>query len=201
MKLTIVLPFLAILLCLGCAQKKSENVEPQNYFPNSVGDSFIYRVTDSVNNNVFNVFVSVVGSTKMSNGLPVNIWTYKYPNSIDTNYVFSNKDSVIFYGSRDTDPNKVIIKNVYHLPVTVGAKWRVSFIGDSSKVVKNDTLQINGKSYNNVYLIHEHFYLTNVITTRDQWFAPNIGLVKMNYFVSDFGNTKEYWQLASRILK
>lgn len=203
MKKFIILFVLACTLLINCSKRTSENINPVSDFPNSIGNKYTYRVTDSIRHTTYNVIVSVIGKTKMLNGEPVTMWSYTYPSGtypsgIDTNYVFTNKDSVVFYGNRQSDITQQYITNLYHFPLTVGAKWRVSFIGDTSTVISNINISAVNKTYNNAFLIHESGYSYNYRITRDQWFVPNLGLVKMDYKTL---GVLQIWELISYDLK
>lgn len=132
----------------------------------------------------------------MLNGLPVSIWTYTSPNGVDTNYVFSNKDSVVFYSNRKLD-NTTAITNSYHFPLTIGAKWQVSFQDDTSTVIGNSNISVNNKTYNNAFLIREKGHANNYSIMKDQWFVPNIGMIKMYVKQTTFGNSQvQTWVLS-----
>jgi hypothetical protein len=167
-------------------------------FPNSIGNTLTYNVSDSIKNSTIKVTVLVAGKTTMANGEPVTIWTYSSSYGIDTSYVFANKDSVVFYGNRSTIVSKLNIRDVYHFPLNVGARWRVSFSGDTSTVINNSSISVNGTSYNNAFLIHEHGHSYNYAITRDQWFVPNIGLIKMDYITLGI---IQHWELISYKIK
>lgn len=199
MKKTLMFLILACTFLVNCAQNKSENLNPDNYFPNAVGNKYTYNVVDSVSNTTYTVNVAVVGKTTLPNGQPATIWTYTYPNSIDTNYVFSNKDSVMFYSNQKLDYS-TSITNVYHLPLSIGAKWRVSFLGDTSTVISNNAISVNGKTYNNTYLIHEQGHQYNYGTDRDQWYVPNIGMIKLN-IMEPINATRQLWVLINYQIK
>jgi len=47
------------------------------YFPNSVGSKWIYKVRDSLNQNDINVTVEIVGTTVLPRNDPVTIWHLK----------------------------------------------------------------------------------------------------------------------------
>ena len=182
----------------SCAQKKSEIKIADKYFPNTLGTQYTYRVTDSLAKKTITVTVLIAGTSTLSNGQPVNIWTYKFPDHIDTNYVFNDKDSVVFYGSRQLDRSKIEILNSLHFPISVHRKWRVSFIGDSSTVINNTVFTQNGTSYQNTFLIHEYGHSYNYTINKYLWFTPNVGLVRMDYISL---GVLQIWQLIDYSIK
>ncbi|MDB5123653.1 MAG: hypothetical protein JWP94_1782 [Mucilaginibacter sp.] len=192
------LSVLSFFFLASCAQKKNDIKIPDKYFPNTLGTRYTYRLTDSIASKVITVTVLVAGSSTLSNGQPVNIWTYKYPDHIDTNYVFSSKDSVVFYGSRQVDPSRIVITNSLHFPINVGGKWRVSFIRDSSTVINNTVFTQNGTSYQNTFLIHEYGHSYNYTINKYLWFTPNVGLVRIDY--KSLG-VLQTWQLIDYSIK
>ena len=156
-------------------------------------------MTDSLNNKTFNVTVTVTGKTKLSNGQPAYIWTYQYPDRLGTQYVLDTQDSVIFYGNTEViDSTKIDILDVYHFPLTVGAKWKVSSIRDTSTVVSLSPFNMNGKTYNDTYLIHEYGRGYNYSISKNIWIEPNVGLIRI-----DHNSQEEFdsWQLISYSLK
>lgn len=167
-------------------------------FPNSIGNTLTYNVTDSIRNTTINITVSVAGRTTMDNGEPVAIWTYSSSYGIDTSYVLTNKDSVVFYGNRSTNVSKISIRDIYRFPMTVGARWRVSFSGDTTTVISKNSISVNSVTYNNVFLLHEHGRSHNYTISKNQWFVPKIGLIKMDYITL---GVNQHWELTSYHIK
>ncbi|MDB5152284.1 MAG: hypothetical protein JWR54_1035 [Mucilaginibacter sp.] len=190
---------LTILPCLifflaGCAQKRNDIVTPNSFFPNKMGDQYTYQVTDSVHNVTYNVLIEVGGQSSLTTGKPVTIWTYSYPDNVDTSYVLAGQDSVVFYGNRETSVTKLDITNLYHFPLTLGAKWKVSFAGDTSTVVGITNIAVGGKTYTNAYHIHEYGHSYNYTITKELWYVPNVGMVRMDYKTL---GAIETWQLVN----
>lgn len=190
------LSYIVILLCTVIVNCKKSNLaltSSSSYFPNLIGNKFTYKVTDSISNKTYSVNISVIRQTVLPNGLPTTIWTYTYPNSIDTNYVFSNRDSAVFY-----DKSKTAITNIYHFPLVVGAKWRNAFLGDSCKVVSSSSLSVQAGNFPDAYLIKETAFSPNYHLTKNQWYVPNVGVVKMNFREFNFGPVNaQLWELIS----
>lgn len=190
MKMVSQLIALSFLLLTSCKKDNSPNSTIISYFPNTVGNKYTYAVTDSVNNMQAVVNVAVTGSSTVS-GKPVKVWVYTYPNYIDTNYVFSNKDSVVIY-----DKTKTTIDRIYLIPFNVGSKWRGPLLSDSCKVVSYGSLMVQSGSYSDTYLIIEHIFGPNYHLTRNQWFVPKLGFVKMEINEFNLGPTKnQTWEL------
>lgn len=193
------LMFIALmwLLLISCAQKRSDYINPDNYFPNSIGNKFTYRVVDSVSHKTYDVNVSVVGTTTLPNGKQATLWTYAYPNSMDTNYVFSNKDSAVFY-----DKSKTAIVNLYHFPLTIGAQWKYPYFGPYvSSVISVSPLQTQSATFSSAYLIKEIDNSPNTYITKNKWYVPMVGLVKMSIGGHDPGSGfNQLWELRSYTL-
>jgi hypothetical protein len=122
------------------------------------------------------------------------MWIYSYPDHADTSYVSANIDSVVFYGNKQTTPAKIDVIDLYQFPLKVGAKWRTSFIGDTSTVVEISNLTIGGKTYDDVYHIHDHGHSYNYSISKDIWYKPNIGIIRKTYKTLGANQT---WQLIS----
>lgn len=184
----LLLLFLATIT--SCNKSNSQTDKEASYFPNSIGNKYVYSVTDTAANSTYNLTVAIVGQALIGSK-SVTIWTYTYPAYVDTNYVYANADSVVFY-----DKTKTSIVNVYHLPIIVGAKWCNKFNADTSKVVSNLNLTVKAGTFDNAYLIQDNANAPNYILNRSQWYAPNIGLVKLKIHEINLGAiTSQSWEL------
>ncbi|HEX3384881.1 MAG TPA: hypothetical protein VHS53_06835 [Mucilaginibacter sp.] len=194
--------FMAIAICLilffsGCAQKKNNLVAPNTGFPNKAGNQYTYQVSDSIHNNIYTVNVKIGAMSSLDNGTPATMWIYSYPDHIDTTYVTANQDSVVFYGNKQTSPVKINIINLYHFPLTVGARWRTSFAGDTSNVIGVSNVTIESKVYRNTYHISDYGRSYNYSISKGIWYTPDIGMVRMDYKTLGVNET---WQLVNYVI-
>ncbi|HWZ36081.1 MAG TPA: hypothetical protein VNW51_07985 [Mucilaginibacter sp.] len=166
---------LSIAILFGCNKHNPTPATSNANFPNTVGNKWIYSVTDNSSNKTFPVTVAIVGNSTARTHT-VTIWTLTYPTYVDTNYVYSDRDSAVFY-----DKTKSAIKKVYHFPLTVGNKWINSFIADTATVVSSSTLSVQAGTFGNTYLIHDKAISLNYNLDRNQWYVPGVGLIKMNF--------------------
>ncbi|MGF7231391.1 hypothetical protein [Arachidicoccus sp.] len=175
---------------MSCKKSNPQTNKEESYFPNNIGNKYVYSVTDTAANSTYNLTVAIVGQASIGSK-HVTIWTYTFPTNIDTNYVYANVDSVVFY-----DKTKTSIVNVYHLPIIVGAEWRNKFNADTSKVVSNLNLTINAGTFDNAYLIQDNAHAPNYFLDRSQWYIPNVGLVKLKIREINLGAiTSQSWEL------
>jgi len=189
--LYIPLYFFPVLLA-NCSKKTAIDTT-NSYLPNTVGTNYTYAVTDSNNNKTYSVYIAIVGRSTLPNGTPVSIWTITNPASVNTNYVYSDKDSAIFY-----DRTKMYIANVYRFPLAVGARWSIPYKSDTLTVVNNYPLKTTIGTFNNTFLLQEHGAAENYHFNKSQWFVPKVGMVKMYYQEFYFGSpVTQYWDLIN----
>jgi hypothetical protein len=195
MKKLIFLPLFFIVMITDCSKKSNIPLNLSG-LPNTVGNNYTYYVTDSSGGKLdssFEVKVAIVGNSNLSDGTPVTIWTFTYPNYIDTNYVLSNKDSAIFY-----DNTKTYITNNYYFPLTIGERWSKPFKDDTLTVLDQASITIGIGKFDSAYLIHEHGSAENYSFNKDQWFVLGIGMIKMNMTEYYFGSPEtQDWELIS----
>jgi hypothetical protein len=167
-------------------------------FPNNVGNKYVYSVTDSVNRKTFNVNVVITGITTLPNGNSATIWTFTYPDHIDTNYVTSNGNgSVVFF-----DKLKINVVKRYYFPLTVGKQWYNSFNNDICQVAGFISLSTEGASCPDTYLITESAFSPNYHLSGNQWYVLGVGMAKMNFREFNFSPlTVQSWTLISYMIK
>ena len=96
------------------------NTQASEYFPNKVGDKWVYEVYDSVKKRLDVVTVEITGKTTLPKGEDVTIWLYKYPGKIDTNYLLQSGDTMKFIAALNLNPNDYYFKKKYLYPLSVG---------------------------------------------------------------------------------
>ena len=192
--------FGTVLLFLGCANKNI--ISPSSFFPNKVGNSYVYRVTDSLTNQVYNLTVSVDGNTTLGNK-PVTIWDYKWENQSSSSFtssslVLSNKDSTVFYNIftsyNAVSPPVTNVGFLFKYPLAIGSKWQVNASMDTVKVISNGTIMVNGKSYANTFLIQDISNSSNGSMISTFWVTPYLGLTMINYKGQ---GVNQHWELLT----
>jgi hypothetical protein len=155
----------------------------KNYFPNSVGDEWHYKVTEyETGNTLDTIKVEIVGSTTMPDGRSANIWIYSgkedYFYRSDTVYAVENEDTIIFYYLNDF-PHKVDVS--YIIPFEAGNYWVFPYPIDC-RYIEPVTVKVG--AFNN------SFYLWRIISfggpvpqyTIGEWVVPNFGIVKKTLY-------------------
>jgi hypothetical protein len=181
------------LLFFSCQENDVPlNVNSQLLFPNQVGNRWVYNVYDSTALTSYDVTVTISSTTSIKNKI-VNIWTFKYPNMIDTNYVTVKSDTITFFAR-----NKITVVDTYVLPLTVGNKWMGDWINDNYTVTQQSAVSVDWRSFQGSFNIKENARSPNFIRIKDEWFAPFVGTVKKSRFEYDLAPpTNRVWYLKS----
>ena len=120
---------LFLVLATGCKKSNDSsvivNTASQELFPNQIGDKWHYRVIDTTfvanqatTSTQYFVDVTIVGNTKILNGINANVWQFKYPDHTDSQYVYQTGDTIKFYGN-----SQVYRFGQYIFPFTSGSFW------------------------------------------------------------------------------
>ena len=193
----------AITILVSCKKEVVTSHPGSEYFPNSSGNYWKYKLVDSISNSSSIVEVKIVGEKLLPTGQNSKIWTYNYPNHVDTNYVFQIGDTVKFLD------NNFIILNTYIIPLQLNNKWALSrphyYSGDTIQVNENRTFILNNQTFENSFLLYEHGYLPNAFLDKPEWFCPNVGMItktEKDYDRIGISYTKYlYWELIQYDLK
>ena len=163
------------------------NTQASEYFPNKVGDKWVYDVYESVKRRLDVVTVEITGKTTLPKGEAVTIWLYKYPDRIDTNYVLQSGDTIKFIPALNLNPNDYYIKKKYLSPLSVGRSWTNTFIYDTIKVLKETKLLVGSNlKFDSVYFIREKGETVNYFIYAEEYFKPGVGLVQLSKYEYDF---------------
>ena len=127
--------------------------------------------------------------TKLPNGEQAAIWIYKYPTSVDTNYVTSNADSTIIY-----DASKVHLINKYFYPFVLGKKWRNAWQSDIIHVASISNIVLPSGSFANCFILKEVGWSPNYCIAKTSVIYPPIGLLKQ--YIHGF-YSRQTWVLLS----
>jgi hypothetical protein len=168
-----------LIICLflaSCRKEASNRASTSEYFPNSIGDKWTYKYVDSVNNNSVFVDVTIVGSTILFNGQNAKIWTYAFPNHVDTAFVYQVGDTIRFLDRGFST------HYTYVTPLAPGSLWRTNpdYVYDSIKIIDNRSLYANGETFSNSFLLYQVGRLPNDFWNSSEWFCPYVGMVTKN---------------------
>lgn len=178
------------------SENQVENIGSSEYFPNSVGDYWKYKYSDSLGNSTSFVDVNIVGNKTLPNGQVAKVWVFKFTSNVDTNYVYQIGDTIRFLNVY------LEVVNTYVTPLTLNNKWENSFLFDSIEVKEQRTFILNKKNFDNSFLLNEHGYGFNYFLTRVEWFCPNIGMLTKARKEYSLGYLDDsYWELVEYQLK
>src|ERR1700676_668969 len=96
--------FSIVLIIFLTACQKTNNTPSAEFFPNKVGDHWVYKYSPTLSPEIDTglINVDIVGQTTLPDGEKAKIWATRYssdPNYIDTSYVVSDASLVkIFNG-------------------------------------------------------------------------------------------------------
>jgi len=169
---------LTLLLLSSCRFFSVQHNHFTNDFPNTVGDSWTYVLTDDSGNSDI-LKVTIVAKGKMSNGQAATIWQYDYPGFTDSLWVVSNDTAANFYrnpGSSST--SRPVLALV--MPLQVGNNWSTDVpYGDTTKVLSKTSISVPAGTFSPVYKISKTVgYVTNSWTKDTLWYKNKIGLLK-----------------------
>jgi hypothetical protein len=197
--------FLVLLACHKDGQKPGSS----EYFPNEIGDSWVYDVTDSTQSSPGNpsspshyaVTVTITGIKRLLDGKEAAIWEYQYPVGNETNYLRITGDTIkVFdntYSRTMTDLN--FPRQIFLLPFQVNQSWKGKlYDADSTKVIEKADVRIGAQTFTGCYHIYRHYSGPNIELNDHYWFKPDIGMVTIYKKDFNFGPTLySTWQLKS----
>ncbi|MCH7774713.1 MAG: hypothetical protein IH784_09960 [Bacteroidetes bacterium] len=179
------------------------DAEPENYFPQKVGNKWKYKVTDSTGTVKDTITVEIVGTTTLQNGEPASIWVYSdfgtiYLNGyIDTLYLVTRVDTLIYYQIYQNDLLPFL---GYIVPFQVGDSWGEMWVTSTVNVLEYNSITIDIGTFYGAYQM-EHLILWAYGSWSYNWIVPRVGLVKMDLTrchpdpVDRPICTVEYWEL------
>jgi hypothetical protein len=209
-RLNVLMPLLllAIIYATSCHKDtppidKRPNIPASEYFPNTVGDKWIYNVYDSVSVKMEEVSVEITGTTILPKGEHATIWIYKYPDHIDTNFVFQSGDTIKFVPALNLNPNDYYVSKKYILPFSIGRVWVNTFIYDTIQVIRQTHLTISDNlKFDSVYFMIEAGQTFNYLIYAEEYFKPTIGTAQLSKYEYDFFPPEnKVWYLKQYFLK
>ena len=200
--------FFLLLFCFACNKEHIKPNTPANYFPNAVGDTWEYDVTDSSlvlsHPNFprhYSVKVLITGAKKLLDGKDAAVWQYQYPWGNDTNYVRIVADTIkIFDRTYSLNVEDLQYpRQIFLLPFYVNQRWDGKLLWvDSSKILKQENVQTLNQDFLSCFNIYHNYVGPNLNYQDYYWFKPNLGFIKMFYNHYDLGiYTIQSWQLKT----
>jgi hypothetical protein len=202
---------LLILLLTAC--QKTNNTPSAEFFPNQVGDHWVYKYSLSLSPDIDTglIKVDIVGQITLPDGEKAKIWATRYsndPNNIDTSYVVSDASLVKIYNGDICLPCTTQMpgeRRRYILPLAVNNKWYSALVfGDTTKVLSELNLSTPAGIFKNTFQLSKTIgYAVNSYTIDTIFLSSNIGMTKFiqeEYSLGPFpGNG--IWKLAGYSLK
>lgn len=159
----------------------------QSIFPNETGNTWKYRVIDSIYNRNDTVLVQITGSGYFPDGRKGKIWRYTgkvYPNDNSYLYRVGSFNDTVFFNSEIE----------YIFPLTIGKKWHQHF--QTTEVQAIETVTTSAGTFENCYKIYVSENGDNYRFSRTLWFAPGIGMIKEIRSLYSLGRVEyTFWQL------
>jgi hypothetical protein len=192
---------------LAACQKEviKPNKEASEYFPNKVGNYWIYELYDSTSAKQYDVIVKITDTKKLVDGKGATIWVYEYPWGFDTNYVRITQDTVKVYDKFRTETiyNLKFPLKIFLIPFQDGQRWDGKLIAiDSSNVKAKSSISTSAKEFKNGFSIYHHYIGPNLEYNDTYDFIPKIGMVKVYYNHYDLAPpTRVLWQLKKYYLQ
>ena len=178
-----------LLLCFACNKEGIKPNTPANYFPNSIGDTWEYEVTDSAqyvpgSNNTINhylVKVAIVGTKKLVDRKDASIWQYTYPFGIDTNYVMIDDNTIeIFNNNQNTIQDLKYPNLIFEQPFEVDKGWDGKHAySDTFTVVNQANITTSLETFKDCFEIYRHYTGPSIELKDNYWFKPEVGMVSI----------------------
>ncbi len=204
----LLLVFVNIISC-----KKENNIPSNQFFPNKVGDNWLYKYYDGYTNGEQFIEVKIVGTGLLPDGQIATIWTTTLLTAtngkylIDSAFVVVDAANAVFYYApcRTCIPQMADERRRYLFPLQVGNKWFSNkFFGDTTKVLNLGSVAVPAGTFDNTFQLSKTIgYVTNSYTRDSIWLTPNIGMTKFYQDEYSLGPIpgNGVWELASYNLK
>jgi len=175
-----------MLLANGCKKTNSRNTNDQDQFPNSIGDKWVYLVKDTTfhqglptdtSSVQYNVDVLIVNTVKLANGITATIWQFKYPDHVDSNYIYQSGDTI-----KIMDHTSLYLLGQYIFPFTSGSSWQylptITPFPESVTVTGPSVITVGNNEYSGAWRIYGFTGPPDGMFTIDEWFVDSVGFVK-----------------------
>lgn len=198
---------LGFSLFVGCS-KPSDNSSQKSseYFPNKVGNSWEYQVTDSSDLRehvdippIYTVKVTITGTQKLLDGQTATVWTYDFPYGQELRFIATSGDTIKVYDSlKVKDQRSLLFPNqTLIIPFERNASWagKLQF-SDLYQVTVKDDIKNSFADFGKGFVVYRHYEGPNTEYNDLMMFAPNIGMVNANYIHYEFAPITRYrWEL------
>jgi hypothetical protein len=179
---------------VSCIRDPRRTSQAMDYFPNTVNDSWTYKLTDSMSSATSTVNVKITGTHSLPTGPVAKVWVYYLPGRMDTNYVYPAGDTIVVLDKQFAVTAKYII------PFQTGSKWQSSslFQYDSITVKQQSAVTANGVNYTNAFQLNERGGCCNSYAAEEDWFSPYLGFVIKKRKELNLGlSVNQSWELIS----
>lgn len=196
MRHTIVLLIVYIFLIIPSCKRtptQPSNVDSIAYFPNKIGNTWIYSFYDSLSHQSDTVTVLIVGKTTIPQNKPATIWQRTFRSYIDTVFVTVSSDTVRIIHKENV--NSQWINTKYVFPLYVGQFWQSDYLRGTSNVVENSSFTVVAGTFVNTFRIEESWGGLNDYGAVSTWFVPKVGVIKMHRRTWGFDVSNELWEL------
>lgn len=178
--------------------------EDGGYFPNSIGNEWIYEIYDSNANTWDTVNVKIIGTAIMADGEEAKAWmyTYKYGSGSGNIDYFREADSLVYWYSSPLVSNPELR---YVFPLEYGKCWenRGSITYDSSCVIWDGPISVPAGEFAEAFEIRREDIRFGVSYFSNTWYVPEIGVAIAIYrggVVGPGSEQKSEWYLIDYAL-
>ena len=198
-------PMLVIAVLVFSCHKENTATAASQYYPNKVGDSWVYNVTDSLQLYTtvkhYQVNVTIVGIKKLADGKSATIWQYQRPGGNDINYVRLTQDTLKIFDITYSKTSAYLAfpRLIFLVPFHVNQRWENKPLGsESARVINQADINIGGKGYTGCYDIYQEYGGPNIALNDHYFFKPFLGMVRKTFIDSELGHTSyQSWELQS----
>lgn len=173
---------------------RADNVDTLSaYFPNAVGNQWVYNLYDSLSHTFDTLTVTITGNTTLADSMEAAIWVYDYAvrQFVDTQYVSVRDSLVLVYRRKAGDIGPLQPDLEYVIPFRIGQTWMRDLLTMYS--VEN-TDQLIPDFRNTSYRIRR----TTVSSGTDfLWFHPHIGLTRNRSNTTLYNGTPSALEIIS----
>jgi len=204
-KLFLVSIFLTLkLFVFGQYVMKNEKDSTKSYFPNSIGNQWIYEIHDEIKKTYDTVTVTITGDTTIEEQRYM-IWQYDYKNYLNNLYYSVSKDSIIVLDLWDYYTDTV---QLYRIPFEFVFQ-QLWFIQDytlwnnnwNMVIDVNENVMFGAYISQKVVLIKHRCIRPNDYLEERIWFKPYLGIVRKEVNHTGKGAKNMTWSLIDSKIK
>lgn len=183
-----------VTLINACLQVNDCQEFSDEYYPNQIGNWWVYERFDSLSMERSDLRVEIVGESVHKDGNKYTIWIFGKNNLYDTLYVRKSGDSILQYRYTDGSPMETLI-----LPLSQGKYWHNPFMFfDTTRVAGPEKLITPAGIYDNSWRLTRKWYAFNEFISDNRWFVPYLGIVKLERSHRLWGPiSNETWELKN----